>query len=116
MLCKTACSKFHALTRNLVFTEPEKLKLLMKTFVMSQLSIYCPLIWMFHDSYLNNKVYSIHERSLRNAYKDNVSRFKKLLETDSYLVTILQKKVKLLMVESYKRNSNLNPNSMKQIE
>ena len=43
MLCKKASQKLHALTRISIFMEPKKLKLLMKTFVMSQFS-YCSLI------------------------------------------------------------------------
>ena len=41
-LCKKASQKLHALTRISVFVEPEKLKLLMKAFIMSQFS-YCSL-------------------------------------------------------------------------
>ena len=60
--CKKASQKLHALTRNSIYMEPKKLKL-MKTFVMSQFS-YCSLIWMFHDRSLNNKINRIHERAL----------------------------------------------------
>ena len=74
ILCKKASQKLHALTRISIYMEHEKLKLLMKAFVMSQFS-YCPLIWMFHDRNLNNKINRIHERVLRIAYKDNVSSF-----------------------------------------
>ena len=63
-LCKKASQKLHALARISIFMEPEKLKLLMKTFVMSKFS-YCSLIWMFHDGNLNNKINRIYERALR---------------------------------------------------
>ena len=72
-LCKKASQKLHALTRISIYMEPEKLKLLMKTFVVSQFSCFS-LIWMFHDRNLNNKINRIHERALRIAYKDNVSK------------------------------------------
>ena len=88
-LCKKASQKLHALTRISVYMEPDKLKLLMKTFVMSQFS-YCPLIWMFHDRNLNNKINKIHEIPLRIAYKDDVSSFKDLLNIDNS-VTVHQR-------------------------
>ena len=47
-LCKKASQKLHALARISIFMELEKLKPLMKTFVMSLFS-YCSLIWIFHD-------------------------------------------------------------------
>ena len=82
ILCKKASQKLHALTRISIYMEPEKLKLLMKAFVMSQFS-YCSLIWMFHDRNLKNKINRIHERVLRIAYKDNVSSFENLLIMDN---------------------------------
>ena len=78
-LCKKDCQKLHALTRISIFMEPKKLKLLMKTFIMSHFS-YCSLIWMFHDRNLNSKINKIHEKALRIAYKDNISRFENLFE------------------------------------
>ena len=41
-ICKTASQKLHVLARISIYIEPEKLKLLVKTFVMSQFS-YCSL-------------------------------------------------------------------------
>ena len=93
--------------------EPDKLKLLMKAFVISQFS-YCPLIWMFHDRNLNNKINRIHERALRIAYKDNVSSFENLLVIDNS-VTVHQKNLQLLMIEIYKTKHDLNPSFMTQI-
>ena len=58
---------------------------------------------MFHDRNLNNKINRIHERSLRIAYKDNVSSFEKWLEMDNS-VTVHQRNLQLLMVEIYKQN------------
>ncbi len=113
-LCKKASQKLHALlTRISVYMEPDKLKLLMKTFVMSQFS-YCPLVWMFHDRNLNNEINKIHERALRIAYKDDVSSFEDLLKIDNS-VTVHQRNLQLLMVEIYKTKFNLNPAFMKQI-
>ena len=77
---KKASQKPHALTSISICMEPEKLKLLMKAFVMSQ-SSYCSLIWMFHNRNLNK----IHERALRIAYKDNVSNYENLLAMDNLM-------------------------------
>ena len=93
--------------------ESEKLRLLMKAFVMSQFS-YCSLIWMFYNRNLNAKINRIHERALRVAYKGNVSTFDKLLEMDDS-VTVHQRNLQLLMVEIYKTKYDLNPSFMKQI-
>ena len=112
-LCKKASQKLHALTRISIYMEPDKLKLLMKAFVISQFS-YCPLIWMFHDRNLNNKINRIHERTLRTAYKDNVSSFENLLIIDNS-VTVHQKNLQFLMIEIYKIKHDLNPSFMKQI-
>ena len=70
-LCKKGSQKLLALTRISIFMDPKKLKLLMKTFVMSQFS-YCSLIWMFQDRNLNNKINKIHEKALRITYKENI--------------------------------------------
>ena len=112
-LCKKASQKLHALTRISIYMEPDKLKLLMKAFVISKFS-YCLLIWMFHDRNLNNKINRIHERALRIAYKDNFSSFDKLLIIHNS-VTIHQKNLQLLMIEIYKTKHDLNPSFMKQI-
>ena len=109
---KKASEELHALARISIFMEPEQLKLLMKTFVMSQFS-YCWPIWMFYDRNLNNKINRIHERALRIAYKDNVSTFDELLEMDNS-VTVHQRNLQLLMLEIYKTKYDLNPSFMKQ--
>ena len=93
--------------------EPKKLKLFMKAFVMSQFS-YCSPIWMFQDRNLNNKINRMHGRTLRIAYKDNVSSFENLLLMDNS-VTVHQRNLQLLMIEIYKARNNLNPSFMKQI-
>ena len=51
----------------------------MKAFATSQFG-YCPLVWMFHSSGLNNKTNSLHERVLRITYGDKSSSFEDLLK------------------------------------
>ena len=62
-----------------------KRRLLMKSFIESQFS-YCPLVWMFHDRNLNNKINRLHERTLRMLYKDVCSTFNELLIKDGSVI------------------------------
>ena len=87
------CSRFaEKQTRNCtrylaIFMEPENLKLMLNTFVLSQFRC-CPLIWMFHNRNIDNKIIKIQERALRIAHKDNISHFEKLLENDNSVSTV----------------------------
>ena len=73
-LCKKAGNKLFAPARISRFMDSNKLRILMRAFVISQFQ-YCPLVWMFHSRHLNNKSNRIHERALRIAYKDYESSF-----------------------------------------
>ena len=59
-ICDKASQKLNALARLSSFMSLEKRRLIMKAFVNSQ-SGYCPLIWMFHNRTLNNRINTIHE-------------------------------------------------------
>ena len=96
-LCKKAGSKLSALARISGYMDANKLKILMRAFVISQ-SEYCPLVWMFHSRHLNSKINRIHERPLRIAYKDYDSSFYTLLERDDS-VNIHVKHLRNLMIE-----------------
>ena len=80
-LCKKASQKLHALARIAQYINPIKLRILMKAFIESQFN-YCPLIWMFHNRLLNNRINRIHERALRIVYNANESLFAYLLRKD----------------------------------
>ena len=67
-LCKKASQKLDALVRIAHYMDFEKRRSLMKAFVISQFN-YCPLIWMFHNRALNNRINKIHERALRLVYQ-----------------------------------------------
>ena len=112
-LCKKASQKLHALARISKFMDTDKRVMMMNTFVMSQFS-YCPLIWMFHDRRINNKINKIHERALRIAYRDSHSCFEFLLEKNNS-VSLHQKNLQLLLVEIFKTKENLNPSFMNDI-
>ena len=95
-LCKKASQKLHALARISHYMDLNKRRNLMKSFITSQFS-YCPLIWMFHSSSLNNKINRIHERALRLVYQNNLS-FSELLDLDNS-VTVHQKNLQALVTE-----------------
>ena len=77
-LCKNTSAKLNALARIAGYMDIEKRRMIMKAFVTSQFS-YFPLIWMFHSRVSNNKINTIHERSLRITYDDGTSTFEELL-------------------------------------
>ena len=54
-ICKKAGQKLHALARVAKVMDQEKLKTVMNAFILSQFS-YCPVIWMFHDRSMHNKI------------------------------------------------------------
>ena len=87
-----------------------KLQTVMNAFIMSQFS-YCPVIWMFHDRNVNNKINKIHKRALRIAIKDTPSKFEDLLKKAAS-VTIHQRNLQLLITEIYKTKHDLNPKFM----
>ena len=62
-LSKKASQKIHALARISNFMSLEKLCIIMKAFIESQLG-HCPLIWMFHSRTLNNRINRLLERAL----------------------------------------------------
>ena len=93
--------------------DQEKLQTVMNAFVLSQFS-YCPVIWIFHDRNVDNKINKIRERALRIAFKDASSNFEELL-IKAASVTIHQRNLQLLTTEIYKTKHDLNPKFMGEI-
>ena len=85
----------------------------MKSFIESQFN-YCPLIWMFHNRTLNNRINRLHERALRLVYKNSNCSFKQLLEKDKSF-TIHERNLQKLGVEMFKIKNHLVPNLMAEI-
>ena len=112
-LCKKGNQKLHALARISKYLNKDKLKILMKTFIISQFN-YCPLTWMFHNRTLNNKINRLHERALRLVYDDENLSFEELLELDNSM-TIHHRNLQKLAIEMYKIKNNLCPIPMKEI-
>ena len=111
ILCRKVGQKLHALTRVSCYMDTEKLKLLMRAFVLSHFS-YCPLVWMFNDRTTNHRINHLHERALRIAYNDHTNDFGYLLE-QSNSVPIHIRNLQLLMTEVFKTKFHLNPPFMK---
>ena len=98
-LCKKASLKLNALARIVPFMNVSNKRIIMKSFIESQLR-YCPIIWMFHSRGLNNKINCIHERALRITYNDK-SSYGKLLTKDRSVVTY-HRNIRALAIEIYK--------------
>lgn len=112
-LCNKANLKLHALARISSYMSSQKIKMIMKAFILSQFN-YCPLVWMFHSRELNNRINRIHERALRIAYKDKLSSFEELLKNDGS-VTIHHKNLHILATEIYKFINGLAPQIMGEV-
>ena len=106
-LCDKVSSKLHALSRISSFMRIDRLKLLMKAFIESNFG-YCPLIWMFHNRTLNNRINRLHERALRIVYKNSNSSFAELLALDNSF-TIHERNLQKLATAMYKIINNLSP-------
>ena len=90
----------------------EKKKKIMKAYIISQFG-YCPLAWMFHSKDLNNKINSLHERTLRIAYRDR-SSFQDLLRKDNE-VFIHHRNIQALATEMFKVKNNIALEIMKEL-
>ena len=55
--------KSHALSGISNYMTFKQRQTTMKSFILSQFG-YCPLVWMFHSTKLNNRINKIHERAL----------------------------------------------------
>ena len=71
---------------------------------------YCPLVWMFCNRHLNNKINHIHKKALSIAYKDGVFDFDALLRDNS--VSVHKRNLQLLMTEIFKTNRIYAPSFM----
>ena len=86
-------------------------KLIVNTFILSQFG-YCPLVWMFHNRTLNNRINRIHERALRIIYQDKNSSFDELLTTDNSY-TIHHRNIQTVCIELYKVAYGVAPKIMR---
>ena len=106
-ICYNANQIRHALTKVSKQMSLQKDRIFMKSFITSQCN-YFPMVWMYHSRSLNNKVNHIHERALRIVYQDFQSSVLALLVKDNSL-TIHQKNLQLLAIETFKLKMNISP-------
>ena len=111
-ICKRASKKLNSLTRVAPYMNMQKQRIIMKSFVTSQL-VYCPLIWMFRGRRLNNKINSFHERTLRIIYQDRISTFQELLNKDNS-VSIHHRNLEGLETEMFKIHRGLSPDILRE--
>ena len=64
----------------------------------SSQSAYCPLIWMFHNRILNNRINKLQERALRLVHNDNTSCFYESLQKN-YSFIIHHRNIQKLALE-----------------
>ena len=107
LLLNEGNKKLHALLRIAKYLTQDKLRLIMKTFIESQLN-YCPLIWMCHSRGLNQRINKLHERALTVVYKNSKLTFEQLLEKDESFTTH-ERNLQKLTIEMYKVKRNLCP-------
>ena len=88
----------------------DKLKTIMDAFFPSQFA-YCPLVWMFHNRTLNNRINKLQERALRLVHNDNTSSFYELFQKDNSF-TIRHRNIQELTLEMYKVKHRIAPKIM----
>ena len=99
IIYKKASQKIHALGRISSYISTNKLRLIIITFFSSQFG-NCPLIWIFHNRSLNNRINKLQERVLRLVHKDATSSFDELLEKENTF-TIHHRSIQKLAIEMH---------------
>ena len=112
-ICKKAGQKLNALSRLCNLLSLDKRRNLMKAFVMSQFS-FSPLVSMFQDRNLNNKINALHYRALKVVYRNNELSFEDMLRMDNSVI-IHHKNIHFLAIEMYKVKHNIAPPFMSDI-
>jgi len=112
-LCKIAQNKLSALIRHSYLLNFDKRRTLMKAFIESQFG-YSPLVWMFHDRGVENKINKVHERALRCVYRDDVSTFEELLKKDNSF-SMHHRNIHAMAIEIFKVKYNVGPSLLNQI-
>ena len=88
----------------------DKLRTIMNAFFSSQFA-YCPLIWMFHNRTLNNRINKLQERALRLVHNDNTSSFYEFLQKDNSF-TIHYRNIQKLALEMHRVKHLIAPKIM----
>ena len=113
-LCKKASKKLYALARIAKNTEINKQRMLMKAFESSQFS-YCLLLWMFHSRKLESRINSIPKRALKLIYQNSHDLTVHELLAKNKSDSVHQKKLQLLLTETFKSKTGVLPEMMNDI-
>ena len=97
---KRASSKLNALARISGYMGLPKRRMRMKLFITSHFG-HCSMIWMFHGRQLNDKINSIHEKSLRITYYDSKWTFEESLDKENS-ASIRHRNLHVLATEMFK--------------
>ena len=109
-LCKKASNKLHALARISKYMTKGKFRTIMNAFFSSKFA-YCPLVWMFYNRTLNNRINKLQERALRLVHNDNISSFYELLQKKNSF-TIHHRNIQKLALEMYRVKHRIAPKIM----
>ena len=112
-VCKKAGNKINALARLCKILSLQRRRILMNAFFMSQFS-FSPLLFMFCDRTMNNKINSLHYRVLKIVYMDNFSSFDELLRIDKS-VRVHHRNIQFLAIEMFKVKLDIAPRFMADI-
>ena len=113
LICRKASKKLNALSRQCNILPFYRRKNLMNAFFDSQFS-YCPLVWMFHNRSINERINKLQYRALRMIYQDDNSEFDELLLKNGS-VKIHQQNLQTLCIEMFKVINGLAPSFMQDI-
>ena len=69
---------------------------------------------MFHSKMLDHRIYRIHERALRVAYKDHSSTFEQLLELDNSVIIHIRN-LQILATEMFKIVNGIAPENIRSL-
>ena len=97
---KKANSKLMVINRNKSFLTFTQKKMLLSSFVHSHFS-YAPLIWMFHNRDIQNKIDNVQKKALKILYNEPEMSFDDLLVKDGGCANHIHN-IHLLMIEMYK--------------
>ena len=98
--CSTANKKLSAIVRLRIHLNIDQTKLLVNAHVLTHF-LYCPLIWMFSNKSDQDKIVSVHKRSLRTISNEFTLSYTDLL-TENNTTTIHQRHLPMLMTETFK--------------
>ena len=113
LICSKASKKLNALSRQCAILPFNRRKMLMNAFFVSQFS-YCPLIWMFHNRSINERINKLHYRALRMVYQNDSASFDELLLKNGS-VKVHQQNLQSLCIEMFKVRNGLAPSFMQDI-